>query len=141
MPVAERLPTLHVCDKSLDIPYDGGLLSCESEFRRQVEHCLFPFPVTRDISARGEPPRRSPQVYSMRGLRIYPLLAHCIGRYSGKVEGGRGVQGEGAPLSWRPSAVADAGNGAPLSTRCAPPSADAVAVGLTHRALQSTLRR
>src|SRR5499427_3476616 len=86
MPVTERLTTLHVCDKSLDIPYDGGLLSCESEFRRQVEHCWFPFPVTRYISARGELPRRSPQVYSMRGLRIYPLLAHCIGRYSGKVE-------------------------------------------------------
>ena len=30
-------------------------------------------------------------------------------------------------LSCAPSAVADAGNGAPLNTRCAPPSADAVA--------------
>jgi crotonobetainyl-CoA:carnitine CoA-transferase CaiB-like acyl-CoA transferase len=38
-------------------------------------------------------------------------------------------RGEGAPLSWRPSAVTDAGNGAPLSTRFAPPSADAVAGG------------
>jgi hypothetical protein len=34
---------------------------------------------------------------------------------------------EGAPLSWRPSADAVAGNGASLNTRCAPPSADAVA--------------
>ena len=31
---------------------------------------------------------------------------------------------EGAPLNWRPSAVADAGNGPPLMRR---PSADAVA--------------
>src|SRR5262249_11649880 len=29
----------------------------------------------------------------------------------------------------RPSAVADAGNGAPLNTRCAPPSTDTVAGG------------
>src|SRR5215813_14559455 len=96
MPVAERLTTLHICDKSIDITYDGGLLRGESEFRRQVEHCLFPFPVTRDSSARGERPRRSLQVYSMRGLRIYPLLAHCIGRYSGKVEGSMVCRGRAA---------------------------------------------
>ena len=36
----------------------------------------------------------------------------------------RAAAGEGAPLSWRPSAVADAGNGGTLN--CAP-SADAVA--------------
>jgi len=40
-----------------------------------------------------------------------------------------GMQGEGPPLMRRPSADAVAGNGAPLNTRCAPPSADAVAVG------------
>ena len=68
MPVAQRLTTLHVGDESIDIPYDGGLLRCESEFRRHVKHCLCPFPVTRAIAARGEPPRRSPQAYSMRGV-------------------------------------------------------------------------
>src|SRR5262249_61688851 len=138
MPVAERLTTLHVCDKSIDIPYDSGLLSCESEFRRQIEHCWFPFPVTRDSNARGEPPRRSPQVYTMRGLRIYPLLAHCIGRYSGKVEGAwcaeegpplmrrpsaDAVAGDGGTVNCAPSAGPVAGDGAPLSTRFARPRA------------------
>src|SRR5437867_13337616 len=87
MPVAQRLTTLHVCDKSIDIPYHCGLIRCESELRRQVEHGLFSFPVTRAIVARGEPLRRSPLVYSMRGFRTYPLLAHYIGRRQGKVEG------------------------------------------------------
>src|SRR6516225_9014897 len=64
--------------------------------KSSLEHGLFPFPVTRDSSARGELPRRSPQVYSMRGLRIYPLLAHCIGRYSGKVEAGVVCRGRAA---------------------------------------------
>src|SRR4029453_9051104 len=123
MPVAQRLTTLHVFDKSIDIPHNCGLLRCESEFRRQVKHCLFPFPVTRHIVARGEPPRRSPQAYSMRGFRTCPLLAHCIGRHRGKVEGPWCGE-EGGTLNCAPSAVADAGNGAPLSWR---PSADAVA--------------
>ena len=35
------------------------------------------------------------------------------------------LTGEGGTLSCAPSAVADAGNGAPLNTRCASPSADA----------------
>jgi hypothetical protein len=61
----------------------------------------------------------------MKGFRTDPFLAHCIGRPLGKVEG-LWYGEEGAPLSWRPSAVADAGNGAPLSWR---PSAVADAGG------------
>src|SRR5712691_4516951 len=112
MPVAQRLTTLHVCDKSIDISHYSGLIRCESEFRRQIEHGLFSFPFTRAIVVRGEPPRRSSLTYNMRGFRTYLLLAHSIGRHWGKVkEAWRGE--EGPPLMRRPSADAVAGNGAP----------------------------
>jgi hypothetical protein len=47
------------------------------------------------------------------------------------------VSGEGAPLSWRPSAVADAGNGLPLMRR---PCADAVAGNGAKRPLRRRRR-
>jgi acyl-CoA synthetase (NDP forming)/RimJ/RimL family protein N-acetyltransferase len=93
-----------------------------------VFHVSFPTADTPQVRAASMERERLATAQSMRAL-LNPRSVAVVGVSQ---------RGEGAPLSWRPSADAVAGNGAPLSWR---PSADAVAGEGVGAALLANLQR
>jgi heme/copper-type cytochrome/quinol oxidase subunit 2 len=106
-----------------------------------VQVVLRRFHLSATASAEGRRPFPAVRLHGLTTLfELAKFSTHTLGEREKQtaVEALRTVKAtleeleEGRPLSWAPSAHAVAGNGAPLNTRCAPPSADAV-VGRANR--------